>query len=220
MEAQLSNGRPTLTGLPSRRIDLIVVHCSATPSGAPLLQGVRGEPGFMDCAKVINAWHAARGFKRALPGRVLFNPALPSIGYHYVIDLDGSILAGRHPDEVPAQAAGFNAGAIGICLVGGAERVGRFTPAQWGSLAYLVEWLLRTYALPCASPTRVDDASADMGYRVVGGICGHRDLSPDTNNNGRVDEKEWVKTCPGFDVAAWLANGLHPLPDHVFKAAS
>jgi N-acetylmuramoyl-L-alanine amidase len=220
MEAQLFSGRPTLPGLPSRRIDLIVVHCSATASGVPLQRGVRGELGFMDCVQIINAWHAARGFKRALPGRVAFNPALPSIGYHYVIDLDGTILAGRHPDEVPAQAAGFNAHALGICLVGGAERVGRFTPAQWASLGRLVPWLLSTYALPAAAPTRVDDESAEMGYRVVGGVCGHRDLSPDTNKNHRVDPQEWVKTCPGFDVSAWLANRMRPLPEHVFEAAS
>lgn len=35
--------------------------------------------------------------------------------------------------------------------------------------------------------------------------CGHRDLNPH-------------KTCPGFDVAAWLASGTKPLPAHVFPA--
>lgn len=35
-------------------------------------------------------------------------------------------------------------------------------------------------------------------------IIGHRDV--DAN-----------KTCPGFDVAAWLANGMEPLPDHLVE---
>lgn len=220
MQAQLFAGRPTLPGLPSRRIDLIVVHCSASSSGKPLQQGKPGELGYLDAAGVINAWHAVRGFKRTLAARVAFNGELPSIGYHYVIDLDGSILAGRHPDEVPAQAAGFNAHAIGICLVGGTERVARYTRAQWDSLAQLVPWLMGTYGILNRPPRRVDDASADMGYRVIDGACGHRDLSPDTNHNGRVDTHEWVKTCPGFDVATWLANGMQPLPEHVFEVAA
>jgi N-acetylmuramoyl-L-alanine amidase len=207
-----------LPGLPPRRVDLIVVHCAASPSGKPLQQGKRGEVGFLNCVQVINAWHAVRGFKRALAARTVFNPELPSIGYHYVIDLDGVVFSARHPDEVPAQAAGFNAHAIGICLVGGAEREARYTPAQWASLATLASALLATYGLPDSAPIRIDDASADMGYRVRGGVCGHRDLSPDTNANGRVDPQEWLKTCPGFDVTAWLINGMRPLPAHVFEA--
>jgi N-acetylmuramoyl-L-alanine amidase len=209
-----------LPGLPSRRVDLIVIHCSASPSGKPLQQGKPGKVGYLNCVQVINAWHAVRGFRRPLAARIAFNTKLPSIGYHYVVDLDGAVLAGRHPDEIPAQAVGFNAHAIGICLVGGAEREGRFTPAQWASLANLVSSLLGTYRLPASAPSRTDDASADLGYRVGGGVCGHRDLSPDANTNGRVDPHEWLKTCPGFDVSAWLANGMQPLPEHVFGAAS
>lgn len=217
MEAQLFTGRPSLPGIPSRRIDLVVVHCSASSSGKPLQQGKPGELGYQDAAHVINAWHAARGFKRTFAARVAYNGELPSIGYHFVIDLDGSVLPGRHPDEVPAQAAGFNAHAIGICLVGGTERVARYTPAQWDSLATLVQQLLKVYAIPARSPRRFDDASADIGYRVVDGVCGHRDLSPDTNDNGRVDRHEWVKTCPGFDVETWLEAGMRPLPEHVIE---
>lgn len=220
MQAQPFTGRPTLPVLPSRRIDLIVVHCSATPSGKPLQQGKPGELGFLNCAQVISAWHAARGFMRTAIARSAFNGTLPAIGYHYVIDLDGQVLNGRHPDEVPAQAAGFNAHAIGICLVGGAEREARFTPPQWDSLARLATWLLATYGIPLRSPVRITDAAAGAGYRVQDGICGHRDLSPDTNNNGRIEPREWVKTCPGFDVGAWLANGMRPLPQHVFEAAA
>ena len=39
-------------------------------------------------------------------------------------------------------------------------------------------------------------------------VVGHRDLSPDQNANGIVESFEWLKTCPGFDVAAWLESGM------------
>jgi N-acetyl-anhydromuramyl-L-alanine amidase AmpD len=34
-------------------------------------------------------------------------------------------------------------------------------------------------------------------------VLGHRDLSPDTNGNGKVDRNEWLKECPCFDVIPW-----------------
>lgn len=36
-------------------------------------------------------------------------------------------------------------------------------------------------------------------------VCGHRDL-PQVH-----------KTCPGFDVSAWLKNDCNPFPDHILK---
>ena len=27
-------------------------------------------------------------------------------------------------------------------------------------------------------------------------VCGHRDLSPDRNENGEIEPEEWVKACP------------------------
>ena len=33
-------------------------------------------------------------------------------------------------------------------------------------------------------------------------IVGHRDLSCDADGDGIVERHEWVKQCPGFDVAA------------------
>ena len=52
-----------------RRIDKIILHCSATPEGRNVT------------VEDIRAWHIERGFR--------------TIGYHYVIYLDGSVHAGR-----------------------------------------------------------------------------------------------------------------------------
>jgi N-acetyl-anhydromuramyl-L-alanine amidase AmpD len=54
--------------------------------------------------------------------------------------------------------------------------------------------------------------------RRARGICGHRDLSPDRNGNGLVEPIEWLKTCPGFDVAAWLAADMVPPAGHILAA--
>ena len=192
-----------------RTINLIVIHCSATPSGKSIARGTPGKPGYLNAAKVIDSWHAMRGFKRTAANLRLFTGDLPSIGYHYVIDIDGTVLNGRHEMEVGAHAAGHNANSIGICLVGGVEpKTAAYTPAQWASLARLLRQISVMRRIPLAPARR-------SGKTLTGGICGHRDLSPDTNGNGTADAHEWLKTCPGFDVGKWLAAPAQPLAGHV-----
>jgi N-acetylmuramoyl-L-alanine amidase len=184
----------------TREINRLVLHCSATPSGQPLERGVRGTPAYQSCAQIIDGWHKARGFARQSAAVQAFNSALPHIGYHYVIDLDGRCINGRGLDEVGAHVAGHNAGSIGICLVGGIEREAKYTLMQWLTLAEQVAFLRAKYNL-----TTLD-------------VCGHRDLSPDLDKNGRVTPQEWLKTCPGFDVAAWLLAGMAPASQHIYEA--
>lgn len=174
----------------TRTIDLIVVHCSATPSGKALGTGLGNRR--RTAAQIIDGWHMQRGFARQPDAVAAYNSGLPHIGYHYVIDLDGLVQGGRRLSEVGAHVAGHNANSIGICLVGGAERVAQYSRAQWASLKQLVTTL------------RLQRPTA----RVVG----HRNLSPDANGDGTVQPAEWTKTCPGFDVAGWLAARCTP-PD-------
>lgn len=201
-----------------RPVDLVVIHCSATPSGKPLTQGTPGAPGFLNAPAVINAWHAARGFKRDLDAVRAFSSRFPSIGYHYVIDLSGEVWSGRGLDEVGAHVAGFNAHSVGICMVGGVEREARYTDKQWASLEQVVQMLCAMYRIPARPPKRTQDAAG--GVRVQGGVCGHRDLSPDLNGDGVIQPGEWLKTCPGFDVATWLAAGMTPQLQHTFIQSS
>jgi len=135
----------------------------------------------------IDGWHAQRGFKRSPPARAAFNSQLAAIGYHFVIYTDGTSVTGRALDEIGAHVSGFNQKSIGVCLVG----TDKFSAIQWQSLRELIGALQRIFP----------DA------RVVG----HRDLSPDQNRNGIVEKFEWLKTCPGFDVTAWLASGMAPV---------
>ncbi|MCG8993715.1 N-acetylmuramoyl-L-alanine amidase [Laribacter hongkongensis] len=170
----------------SRTISLIVIHCAATPNGKPL-----GKGGNKTAAATIDVWHSARGFRRNDAARQACNPALYSIGYHYVIDTDGRKETGRGLDEIGAHAAGHNKNSIGICMVG----TDRFTRAQFDALGALVRALKARY--PAAR------------------ICGHRDLSPDLNGDGVIQPREWTKTCPGFTVADWLDAGMQPLAGHL-----
>lgn len=105
----------------SRLINFLIVHCAATANGKTL--GNTEE----NAAQVIDRWHKERGFHRASPGN---SNGLTSIGYHYVIDADGTLLTGRDESEVGAHVAGQNATSIGVCMVG----TDSFTSAQWATL--------------------------------------------------------------------------------------
>jgi N-acetylmuramoyl-L-alanine amidase len=189
--------------LAPRTVHLIVIHCSATPSGRRLP------------ASVIDSWHAQRGFIRQPKPARAYSPELPHIGYHFLIGLDGTVTPGRHVDEVGAHVRGLNVQSIGICLVGGAEPQARYSQAQWQSLASLVTELSKHYGIAQAAPTRAKGPRGEL--LISGGVCGHRDTSPDADGDGLVSPQEWHKTCPGFDVRAWLKNGLWPLPAHLLS---
>lgn len=201
---------PQAKPFPRRPVDLVVVHCSATPSGKPLTQGKPGTPGFKRAVNIIDSWHKARGFGRRVADVQAFSKSLPCIGYHYVVDLDGSVWSGRGLNEVGAHAQYFNARSVGICLVGGVERTAQYTAAQWASLAQVVAMMCAQFGIPAAAPKRALSEHNPAGYSISGGVCGHRDASPDTDRDGSVKPNEWLKTCPGFDVAAWMKNGMQP----------
>ena len=187
--ASATSGRPV-----GRPINLIVIHCSASPNGDSLFRGKYGDAGFKTPVTTIDDWHAKRGFLRSPAARVRYNPSLRSIGYHYLVYRNGVIATGRDVAEIGAHVQGYNQKSIGICLIG----TDRFTAAQWDGLKALVSRLQVQYP----------------DSRVVG----HRDLSPDQDANGIVEKFEWLKTCPGFDVADWLAGDMQPIPESTEEA--
>ena len=106
-----------------RRIDLIVIHCSATRATQRYTVD--------DCRRD----HRARGFA--------------DIGYHYYITRDGVVHAGRALYQVGAHATGYNEHSIGICYEGGLDIRGRpcdtRTPEQKETLRKLLERLKEDY---------------------------------------------------------------------------
>lgn len=129
-------------------------------------------------AAQITEWHLAKGWT--------------AIGYHFVITRAGDLELGRPVHEVGAHVAGFNGASVGVCMVGGLDERGnslvnapnQFTAAQWNTAKVLLAYLRKLYP----------DAR----------VCGHRDLSPDANKDGKIQQQEWLKTCPGFDAAREL----------------
>ena len=71
------------------------------------------------------------------------------IGYHYVIELDGSVHEARPLSEVGAHAEGHNEGSVAIVYVGGLDEHGHpadtRTPAQKAALYALTEKLVNEY---------------------------------------------------------------------------
>lgn len=173
----------------------IVIHCSATSNGKALGDSL------LTAAQRIDIWHAQRGFKRTPSNYQQFNPHLKHLGYHYVIDTDGTLETGRKVGEVGAHVKGHNLHSVGICLVGGVNsnkrNHGEYTEKQWQTLHRLLRELEAQYP----------DAR----------ICGHRDLSPDLNGDGTINPNEWVKDCPCFDVWEWLDSEQVINVDHLFK---
>lgn len=180
----------------SRRIDLLVIHCSATPDGRWVWPAD------------IDHGHRQRGFRRQEEARREWNPEFTSIGYHWLILLSGGRATGRHWTEVGAHATQqhANSRSLGLCLIG----TECFTAEQWAALADQVKFLCDEHRIPRRF------ANARNGFT---GVCGHRDLSPDIDGDGVVEPHEFLKTCPGFSVGDWLAGGMRPLAGHVLEAA-
>ena len=111
-----------------RKIDSIILHCSATPEGRD------------DSAADINRWNKDHG----------------GIGYHYVIRLDGTVEQGRPVDRIGAHCKGHNATTVGICYIGGLAADGKTpadtrTPAQKAAMLALVHSLQSAYHIPSSA---------------------------------------------------------------------
>ena len=107
-----------------RKIDSIILHCTATPEGKDY------------SVDTIRSWHKQRGFD--------------DIGYHYVIHLDGSISNGRPIAIAGAHALGWNSNSIGISYIGGLDSSAKKgkdtrTPAQKEAFKSLIAKLVLEY---------------------------------------------------------------------------
>ena len=148
-----------------RQINRIILHCSASKDGVPVT--------YADLLRI----HLARGFRK--------------IGYHYIIEPDGTMFTGRPEREIGAHCEGHNADSIGICMLGTL----RFSEDAWKAQAQLVTALLRRY--PSAE------------------VVGHRDMSPDLDKDGKIEPNEWLKLCPNYDVRSWVASKFTPAKENI-----
>lgn len=147
-----------------RHLDEIIIHCAATPKGWRA-----GETTKQKVAE-IRRWHVE-------------DRNWSDIGYHYIIDEDGTVARGRPVEKAGAHVGGKNANSIGICLIGGQGGSANdkfddnFTQAQDNALRTLIAGLKREY------PT-------------IEKISGHNQYA--------------AKACPCFNASAWYARKPAP----------
>lgn len=133
-----------------RTINEIIIHCSATPA----MQNVT--------AKDIERYHRSIGFE--------------TIGYHYVVRLDGTIESGRALTRIGAHCKGHNANSIGVCYIGGINADGKPCDTRTADQ----KWALRKLLVKLKSQF------------PLAKIHSHRDFAP--------------KACPSFDATAEYAS--------------
>lgn len=145
-----------------RPLKEIIVHCTATRPEWMAKNTTKEK------VAEVTRWHTdpvdkgGRGWK--------------AIGYHYLIDRDGTVAEGRPLDQVGAHTLGRNTGTIGVSLMGGFDSAAtdkfeeHFTASQERALRSLISSLQRKY-----------------GYLAVSG------------------HNQWAqKACPGFSAPNWF----------------
>lgn len=142
-----------------RPINEIIVHCSAT------------RPEWMRDAKTsakvaeIRRWHVQdRGWS--------------DIGYHYVIDRDGTVAKGRPIEKTGAHTQGKNTGTIGVCLIGG------FGSAATDKFEEHYSWQQHKALAALLVDLRNQ-------FPAIAKVSGHNQYAQ--------------KACPGFNVPSWYA---------------
>ena len=108
-----------------RKIDKVIVHCTATPEGRHTT------------VEDVRRWHKERGWS--------------DIGYHYLIYLDGTVHEGRPVERSGAHCKGHNKTSIGIAYVGGIDKKSlkpkdTRTDEQKEALCDMLEYFKTTYS--------------------------------------------------------------------------
>lgn len=140
-----------------RPLNEIIVHCTAT---RPDWWATR-----TTAQKVaeVKRWHVQdRGWS--------------DIGYHFLIDRDGKVVAGRPLQTVGAHTQGHNTGTIGISLFGG-----------HGSSA--TDAFFENYTLQQDKALRDLITHLRASYPTITKVSGHNEYAS--------------KACPGFNVPTW-----------------
>lgn len=131
-------------------VKFLTIHCAATPEGRNVT------------AEQITAWDKAK---------------FGQTSYHWVVELNGAMRRTLKDTEKGAHVGKANTGNIGICYIGGVDKLGNPKDTRTDTQKKSLLTLVRTYKERYPS--------------IV--IRGHRDW-PNVK-----------KACPSFDVAEWLA---------------
>ena len=129
-----------------RKIDRIVIHCTAT------------KPGHDVDISDVREWHVKGN-------------GWTDVGYHYVIKLDGTIQNGRPVRKMGAGVKGHNRDTIHVAYVGGCDNTGQpantMNTAQMGAIYEICTALGRVFgALELIGHNDLTDEKACPSYNV------------------------------------------------------
>lgn len=126
------------------KVEWIVIHTAAADRPGVTFEEIR-------------RWHLDQGWS--------------DIGYHWVIEDDGTLRAGRPENRQGAHAKGLNDRSIGVCVTGHGD-VSDFNAGQYKTLLIYISHLLWLYDL------------------TIDRVIGHREIE-------RAGAPNPHKTCPG-----------------------
>lgn len=141
-----------------RTLTEIIVHAAVTPPNW------RAGQSTAERVAEVRRWHVE-------------DNGWSDIGYHYMIDRDGTVAIGRPLERPGAHVRGHNRTTVGICLFGGYQGTAsdefsdNFTPEQDIALRDLIERL-------------------ETEYPSITKVSGHNEYA--------------AKACPCFNVKRWL----------------
>ncbi len=121
-----------------RKINKIIIHCSATP------------PSMDVDANTVDEWHKQRGWS--------------GIGYHFFIKRDGQIQLGRPLEKSGAHTKGHNKNSIGICYAGGVDS--EMIPEDNRTSAQIASLLLLLRLLKNMFPTAIRHGHRDFSPKA------------------------------------------------------
>ena len=136
-----------------RHIDEIILHCTATRADWASDQSTDWK------VAQVRSWHMnGNGWR--------------DIGYHYLVDRDGTVAAGRPVPQTGAHTRGHNKGTIGIALFGGHgssvddEFHDNYTDAQMKALDQLIADLKSDFPITRVSGHNEYANKACPGFNV------------------------------------------------------
>lgn len=103
-----------------------------------------------------------------------------NVGYNKIIHANGNVTELATPEKITNGVAGKNSKSYHICYIGGQFGKDNRTDSQKKSLLSEIKKAKKLF------PNAV--------------VLGHRDLSPDLNNDNIIQPNEWTKACPSFDA--------------------
>lgn len=128
-----------------RQINKTIVHCSATPEGRS------------HTLADFRQWHVAGN-------------GWSDIGYHFIIDIDGTIYPARPIQSAGAHVKGHNADSIGVCYVGGVgadmKPKDTRTAEQKESLNKLLTYLAYSFGAPISGHNDYTGAKACPSFKA------------------------------------------------------